>query len=223
MGIDAAREDGRDGDVTYDEFLAIVGRDPRARIAPVHKRRVRYTINGCMAERSEIEVDGHTSVTVAVESTDKPAVVEAVRSLGYGDFLNINYQVGLASLLADEPARYAVIDLGTNSIKFHVGSFDADGRPQPVVDRAEVTRLGEGLAAGGAISAGAARAGDRRDLRHGRRGQAAWRPGDRRGRHRGSPPGRRTATPSSPRSATGPASPSKRCRAPRRGAWPISR
>ena len=151
MGIDVAREDGRGGDVSYNEFLQIVGRDSRARIAPVHKRRVRYTINGCMAERSEIEVDGHTSVTVAVESTDKPAVVEAVRSLGYGNFLNTNYQVGLTSLLADEPSRYAVIDLGTNSIKFHVGSFDADGRPQPVVDRAEVTRLGEGLAAGGAI------------------------------------------------------------------------
>ena len=151
MGIDGTRDGGNDGDVSYDEFLAIVRRDPGARVAPVHKRRIRYTINGCMAERSEIDVEGRTTVTVAVESTDKPAVVEAVRSLGYGDFLNVNYQVGLKALLADEPARYAVIDMGTNSIKFHVGSFDADGRPTTVVDRAEVTRLGEGLAAGGAI------------------------------------------------------------------------
>jgi exopolyphosphatase/guanosine-5'-triphosphate,3'-diphosphate pyrophosphatase len=45
--------------------------------------------------------------------------------------------------------RYAVIDVGTNSVKFHVGEHDADGRWTTVVDRAEVTRLGEGLAATG--------------------------------------------------------------------------
>ncbi|MFL5726874.1 MAG: Ppx/GppA family phosphatase [Chloroflexota bacterium] len=151
MGIDGSRDGGRDGDVPYGEFLTIVRRDPRARVVPVHKRRVRYTINGCMAERSEIEAEGRTTVTVAVESTDRPAVVDAVHSLGYGDFVNTNYQLGLARLLEAEPARYAVIDMGTNSIKFHVGAFDREGNPQTVVDRAEVTRLGEGLAVGGAI------------------------------------------------------------------------
>jgi exopolyphosphatase / guanosine-5'-triphosphate,3'-diphosphate pyrophosphatase len=45
--------------------------------------------------------------------------------------------------------RYAVIDVGTNSVKFHVGEREADGRWTTVVDRAEVTRLGEGLAATG--------------------------------------------------------------------------
>jgi exopolyphosphatase / guanosine-5'-triphosphate,3'-diphosphate pyrophosphatase len=151
MGVDAAPEVARGADVGYDEFLAIVGRDPQARIVPVHKRRIRYTIGGCMAERSEIEAGGHTTVTVAVESTDRPAVVAAVESLGYGDFLNVNYPAGLAWLLSGEPARYAVIDVGTNSTKFHVGSFDADGHPQTVADRAEVTRLGEGMAADGRV------------------------------------------------------------------------
>src|SRR5215510_376013 len=45
--------------------------------------------------------------------------------------------------------RYAVIDVGTNSVKFHVGEAAADGGWTTVVDRAEVTRLGEGLAATG--------------------------------------------------------------------------
>src|SRR5262245_335223 len=45
--------------------------------------------------------------------------------------------------------RYAVIDVGTNSVKFHVGERDAEGKWTTVVDRAEVTRLGEGLAATG--------------------------------------------------------------------------
>ena len=48
MGIDAAREVARGADVSYDDFLAIVGRDANARIVPVHKRRIRYTIGGCM-------------------------------------------------------------------------------------------------------------------------------------------------------------------------------
>lgn len=46
-------------------------------------------------------------------------------------------------------ARYAVVDVGTNSIKFHVGEKRDDGPWTTVVDRAEVTRLGEGLSASG--------------------------------------------------------------------------
>ena len=50
-------------------------------------------------------------------------------------------------------ARYAVIDVGTNSVKFHIGEKHADGTWTKVVDRADVTRLGEGLdASGGAFT-----------------------------------------------------------------------
>jgi exopolyphosphatase/guanosine-5'-triphosphate,3'-diphosphate pyrophosphatase len=41
--------------------------------------------------------------------------------------------------------RYAVIDVGTNSVKFRVEERAADGRWRPIVDRAEVTRLGQDL------------------------------------------------------------------------------
>jgi exopolyphosphatase / guanosine-5'-triphosphate,3'-diphosphate pyrophosphatase len=47
---------------------------------------------------------------------------------------------------------YAVIDVGTNSIKFHIGERRADGSWRTVVDRAEVTRLGEGIAETGDIA-----------------------------------------------------------------------
>ena len=150
--IGISRDGGAaDGDTSLERFLAIVDADPQARTVPVHKRRVRYTVNGCMAERSEVEAGGRSSLTIAVESTDRPAVVEAVRSLGLGDFLNTNYAAGLALIVDDVPERYAVIDVGTNSIKFHVGTFEPTGMPQTVVDRAEVTRLGEGMEADGAI------------------------------------------------------------------------
>lgn len=48
--------------------------------------------------------------------------------------------------------RQAVIDVGTNSIKFHIGERAAYGTWATVIDRAEVTRLGEGIAATGAIA-----------------------------------------------------------------------
>ena len=41
--------------------------------------------------------------------------------------------------------RYATIDIGTNSIKFHIGERLSDGTWRKVIDRAEVVRLGEGL------------------------------------------------------------------------------
>ena len=40
---------------------------------------------------------------------------------------------------------YGVIDVGTNSVKFHIGERRADGSWATLVDRAEVTRLGEGI------------------------------------------------------------------------------
>jgi exopolyphosphatase/guanosine-5'-triphosphate,3'-diphosphate pyrophosphatase len=41
--------------------------------------------------------------------------------------------------------RYAVVDVGTNSVKFVIGERTGAGSWTTVVDRAEVTRVGEGL------------------------------------------------------------------------------
>jgi exopolyphosphatase / guanosine-5'-triphosphate,3'-diphosphate pyrophosphatase len=51
--------------------------------------------------------------------------------------------------------RYAVIDVGTNSVKFHIGERREDGTWRTVVDRAEITRLGEGLEKTGEINSDA--------------------------------------------------------------------
>ena len=48
--------------------------------------------------------------------------------------------------------RYAVIDVGTNSVKFNISERRPDGSWQTLVDRAEITRLGEGLEKTGEIS-----------------------------------------------------------------------
>ncbi len=48
--------------------------------------------------------------------------------------------------------RYGVIDIGTNSIKFHIGEREANGTWRTVVDTADLSRLGEGLQQSGIIS-----------------------------------------------------------------------
>jgi hypothetical protein len=74
-----------------------------------------------------------------------------VRGLGLDGYTNTSYTRALAALIDDDPERYAVIDAGTNSIKFHIGERDRDGCWRTLLDRAELTRLGEGLAQQGLI------------------------------------------------------------------------
>ncbi len=122
------------------------------RALAVQKRRLRYTINDCMGELSDIAVEGRNIRTLALEAEDPAAVRAAVIALGLGDRVNTSVPRSLTSLLDDELPRYAVIDVGTNSVKFHVGEQSSDGASRTVVDRAEITRLGDGLATSGAIS-----------------------------------------------------------------------
>ena len=111
----------------------------------VHKRRVRYTVGGCISELSDVRAEGRATRTIAIEAEDAAAVVSAVASVGLSGYFNTNYALGLGALLDDAPERYAVIDVGTNSVKLHVGERDGTASWRTIVDRAELTRLGEGL------------------------------------------------------------------------------
>ncbi len=138
---------------SLDGFLAeVAGPGSSVRAVAVHKRRVRYAPGGCTAEVSDVTADGQPIRTIAIEDEDPAAVVAAVRSVGLGGYVNTSYPVGLAALLAGGPPRYAVIDVGTNSVKFHVGERLDDGTWRAVADRAEITRMGEGLADGGTVA-----------------------------------------------------------------------
>jgi len=138
--------------LTQDQFMArFATAGGSVRVVPVHKRRVRYRIGGCTAELSEVTAAGRSTRTLAVESEDAAAVIAAVRSLGLGGWVNTSYPRGLAALVDGTGERYAVVDAGTNSIKFIVAEATAGGAWRTLVDRAEITRLGEGLSPGGAI------------------------------------------------------------------------
>jgi exopolyphosphatase/guanosine-5'-triphosphate,3'-diphosphate pyrophosphatase len=138
---------------TLDGFLAEVA-PPGApvRAVKVHKRRVRYSVGGCTSEVSDVIADGRPIRTIAIEAEDPAAVIAAVDSVGLGGYVNTSYPAGLTALLDGSPPRYAVIDVGTNSVKFHIGERLDDGTWRPVADRAEITRMGEGLGSGGTVA-----------------------------------------------------------------------
>ena len=137
---------------TLEQLVAeLVLPEPALADVAVHKRRVHYELGGCMAELSEVTAGLRTARTIAVEAEDPALVVAAVAELQLADRPNVCLARGLKTLLGLDPVRFAVIDVGTNSVKLHVGERHADGSWRTVVDRAEVTRLGEGLAETGAL------------------------------------------------------------------------
>jgi exopolyphosphatase/guanosine-5'-triphosphate,3'-diphosphate pyrophosphatase len=131
---------------TLDQLVAeVVKPAPELLAVGVHKQRRHYLIDGCMAELTEVRTGAGAVSTIAVESEDPGLVVETVRRLGLGSRRNVNLPRGLKTLHSFGARRYAVIDIGTNSVKFHIGERSADGEWRTIVDRAEVSRLGEGL------------------------------------------------------------------------------
>jgi exopolyphosphatase/guanosine-5'-triphosphate,3'-diphosphate pyrophosphatase len=117
----------------------------------VHKRREHYTLGGCMAELTAVRTAFGATRTIAVESEDASRVISTVRELGLDSRPNVNFPRGLKALVGFDARRYAVIDVGTNSVKFHIAARRADGVWRTLVDRAEITRLGEGLAETGVL------------------------------------------------------------------------
>lgn len=131
----------------------LAGASPHLLAVAVHKRREHHRIGGCMAELTDIRTAKASRRTIAVESQDELLVTAAVRDLGLSSRRVVCMARGLKALVGFGSKRYAVVDVGTNSVKFHVGEQSADGEWRTVVDRAEVTRLGEGLDRTGRLGA----------------------------------------------------------------------
>jgi exopolyphosphatase / guanosine-5'-triphosphate,3'-diphosphate pyrophosphatase len=131
---------------TFGELLAeLIDPNPDLLGVAVQKRRDHYTVGGCLAELTEVRTEHGARRTVAVESEHPALVRAAVCELGLAARRNVSLPRGLKALAGFGAKRFAVIDVGTNSVKFHLGERAADGEWQTLVDRAELTRLGEGL------------------------------------------------------------------------------
>jgi exopolyphosphatase/guanosine-5'-triphosphate,3'-diphosphate pyrophosphatase len=136
-----------------DTLSELVGASSLLRAVVVHKRRVHYTYAGCMAELTELRADAGVTRTLVIESEDPGRIVAAVRALGLEDHRNTCVARGMKALTGFGGRRFAVIDTGTNSVKFHLSERRADGAWTTIADRADVTRLGEGLDRTGRLAA----------------------------------------------------------------------
>jgi exopolyphosphatase/guanosine-5'-triphosphate,3'-diphosphate pyrophosphatase len=137
---------------TFQQLVAeLVLPNPTLADVAVHKRRVHYEFGGCMAELSEVTAALRTTRTIAVEATDSALVTAAVRELQLADRPNVCLARGLKTHLGLDPVRFAVIDVGTNSVKLHVGERHPGNTWRTVLDRADVTRLGQGLRESGSL------------------------------------------------------------------------
>jgi exopolyphosphatase / guanosine-5'-triphosphate,3'-diphosphate pyrophosphatase len=145
LGLEAHDPLGRADYSLVELVKEVVEPNPQLLAVGVHKTRRRYTIEGCMAELTDVASAGVSTRTVAIESEDPTLVIATVRRLDLAARPNTSFARGLKALVGFGAARYAVIDVGTNSVKFHIGERAADGVWSTVVDRADVTRLGEGL------------------------------------------------------------------------------
>jgi exopolyphosphatase/guanosine-5'-triphosphate,3'-diphosphate pyrophosphatase len=131
---------------TLDQLVAeVIEPDPALRAVAVHKRRAHYTVGDAMAERSELRTEQGSAKTAAIESEHAARVRDAVDELGLAERPNVNMASGLRTLTGLGARRDAVLDVGTNSVKFHLAECHADGSWHTIDDRSEITRLGEGL------------------------------------------------------------------------------
>lgn len=139
---------GRPRHTRSELLLDVIGAHDELRLVDVHKVRHRSVLEGCLVEYTEISAEGSSTWTVAAESPDPELVSATVRRLGLAGRRNTCVADGLKALLGWRPTRYAVLDVGTNSVKLVVG--DRAGRTE--LDTAVVTRLGEGLAESGGLT-----------------------------------------------------------------------
>ena len=139
---------------SLDELLAeVIAPDPRLHAVEVRKRRTRYQYGGCLAELTDVDTDRYRVRTIAIEAEHPSRVVAALRDLGLAERPNLHFGRALRILERFGAERFAVIDVGTNSVKFHLADRRPDGSWHTVVDCADVTRLGDGLRQTGRLGA----------------------------------------------------------------------
>ncbi|MCG8508216.1 MAG: hypothetical protein MI741_03215, partial [Rhodospirillales bacterium] len=102
FGVDMP-EPQRD-EYSLSQFLdEIIRPHPQLVSVRVFKRRFAFTVNGCITEIAEIEINGAGLQTVAVESVDVPAILEARRMLGLDEYENVNYLRAIKRVIGMEP------------------------------------------------------------------------------------------------------------------------
>jgi exopolyphosphatase/guanosine-5'-triphosphate,3'-diphosphate pyrophosphatase len=77
----------------------LVGAGDAVRAVDVHKRRRHFTLEGCMAELTDVRAGDRATHTIAIESEDPALVIAAVRALGLEPLPNVSMPRGLKMLV----------------------------------------------------------------------------------------------------------------------------
>jgi exopolyphosphatase/guanosine-5'-triphosphate,3'-diphosphate pyrophosphatase len=83
---------------TYDLADLIGAVNGEVGVVPVHKTRRHFTIEGCMAELTDLSAGEVATRTIAIESEDPSRVTAVVHWLGLGSRPNISVPKGLRAL-----------------------------------------------------------------------------------------------------------------------------
>lgn len=89
---------------SFEQFLQdIIQPHPALTIARVFKRRFGYTIDECISEFAELLINGTAIKTIAVESLDAGAVLQAKEILGLQEYENVSYLLAIKRILGMAP------------------------------------------------------------------------------------------------------------------------
>ena len=87
-----------------EQYLAdIIQSHLELRIARVFKRRFGYMTRGCISEMAELLINGAAIKTIAVESVDVDAVLQAREILGLQEYENVSYPLAIKRILGMTP------------------------------------------------------------------------------------------------------------------------
>jgi exopolyphosphatase/guanosine-5'-triphosphate,3'-diphosphate pyrophosphatase len=90
----------RPGRLSLDQLLADLASAARnVHVIGVRKTRTRYDVHGCTGEVTEVEADGQTARTIAIEDADSAKVIAVVRAMGLERYPNTSYPRGLKQLV----------------------------------------------------------------------------------------------------------------------------
>jgi exopolyphosphatase/guanosine-5'-triphosphate,3'-diphosphate pyrophosphatase len=154
-GLEVAAPALEQAEYSLAELRDLVVASTDLHIVGLHKHRVRYRVDDCMVELTDFRIEPNATRTVAIESPEPALVLATIRTLGLDGRRNTNVARGLKTLVGLGIVRYAVVDVGTNSVKYHLGERHPDLTFHTLEDRADLTRLGEGLDGSGRLDANA--------------------------------------------------------------------
>jgi hypothetical protein len=89
---------------TLEQYInEIIKPHPALAAVNVFKRRMGFTINGCIAELAEVYINGARIMTANLESVDVEAILEAKRMVALTDHENVNYLLAIKRVVGMEP------------------------------------------------------------------------------------------------------------------------